>query len=259
MTIGDVGEAGLAGLGALADLVRNAARRVQAEIETVAAPVLRAAERLAPRRLADHPGPTAPFGQPGGGAQEQVEEAKYYVGAPAVRPVIDREVGELPRSYGADRLVLLPRDPWWLFVYWEITSATRVDTLRGLGDEAEGAREVLRIYDVTFIEFDGQNAWSWFDVDFAPGAESWYVNVGKPGTAYCAEFGLRTVSGRFVPLMRANTVQTPPAQPAPEAQVRWATLKPSAAGGAPGVAWSGRYVPSDGSVVPGSSDVHAPR
>ena len=258
MTIGDVGEAGRASLGVLADLVRSAARRVQAEIETVAGPVLRAAERLAPRRTLDHPEPMAPFGQPGGGAQEQVEEAKYYVGTPALHPVVDREVGELPRSYGSDRLVLLPRDPWWLFAYWEITAASRVDALRSLGDDAAGAREVLRIYDVTFIEFDGQNAWSWFDVDFAPGAESWYVNVGKPGTSYCAEIGLRTGGGRFVPLVRAVTVQTPPAQPAPEAQVRWATLKPTA-GGAPGVAWSGRYVPTDTSSPPGSSDLHTPR
>ncbi len=259
MTIGDVGEAGLASLGALADLVRTAARRVQAEIETVTAPVLRAAERLAPRRPAEHPGPPA-FGQPGGGAQEQVEEAKYYVGAPGQRPTVDREVGELPRSYGTDRLVLLPRDPWWLFAYWEITSASRVAALRSLGDDATSAREVLRIYDVTFIEFDGQNAWSWFDVDFAPGAESWYVNVGKPATAYCAELGIRTAAGRFMPLIRAGAVQTPPAQPAPEAQVRWATLKPTA-GGAPGVAWSGRYVPADGAGDPfvGSSDFHAPR
>jgi len=258
VTIGDVGEAGRASLGALADLVRSAARLVQAEIETVAGPVLRAAERLAPRRTHDHPEPVAPFGQPGGGAQEQVEEAKYYVGAPIGRPVVDREVGELPRSYGTDRLVLLPRDPWWLFAYWEITPASRVEALRALGDEAAGTREVLRVYDVTFIEFDGQNAWSWFDVDFAPGAESWYVNVGKPATSYCAELGLRTASGRFLPLVRAATVQTPSSQPAPEAQVRWATLKPTA-GGSPGVAWSGRYVPTDPAGAPGSSDLHTPR
>src|SRR6185503_15918224 len=55
----------------------------------------------------EHPGP-----------QAEAQEAKYYLGpsdvashAPAVAAVrlADREAGELPRAYGHDQIVLLPR------------------------------------------------------------------------------------------------------------------------------------------------------
>src|SRR5262249_12828065 len=166
------------------------------------------------------------------GPQEEVEGAKYYlgpagegrseIGAPAV---VDRETAELPRSYGADRIVLLPRDPWWSFTYWEITPTTRVQGLRALGGEAEGAREVLRVYDVTFITFTGDNAWLSFDVELPPGADHWYLNVGRPAASFCVEIGLRTPGGRFLPLARSNAITTPRTSPSPDTTVRWVDLR----------------------------------
>src|SRR5207245_462354 len=133
---------------------------------------------------------------------------------PAAR-YADRESGELPRAYGCDRIVLLPRDPWWVFTYWEITPTTRVQALRALGAEAEGARELLRVYDVTFIAFTGDNAWQSFDVELPPGADRWYLNVGRPAASFCVELGLPTPGGRFLPLARSNVVTTPRATPSP--------------------------------------------
>src|SRR5688572_5579577 len=62
------------------------------------------------------------------GPETEAQEAKYYLGPPDVesRPraatvrLADREAAELPRAYGHDRIVLLPRDPWWAFTYWEV-------------------------------------------------------------------------------------------------------------------------------------------
>src|SRR5207247_356004 len=173
------------------------------------------------RRLAARSARTAAH-EPGGGEtppQSQVEEAKYYLGparAPAAR-FVDRESGELPRAYGCDRILLLLRDPWWAFTYWEITPATRVHALRALGAEAEGARELLRVYDVTFITFTGDNAWQSFDVELPPGADHWYLNVGRPAASFCVETGLATPGGRFLPLARSNVVTTPRATPSPDA------------------------------------------
>src|SRR5207244_10632149 len=66
-------------------------------------------------------------------------------------------------------------------------STSRIETLRRLGAEAEGAVEVLRVYDVTFIDFTGDNAWASVDIEPTPGVESWYINVWKPAASYCAE------------------------------------------------------------------------
>jgi len=194
--------------------------------------------------------------------QVRVEEAKYYLGrAPdAARPtVVDREAGTLARAYGRDRLVLLPRDPWTAFAYWEVTPTSRVRALRALGSEAEGAREVLRVYDVTFLTFTGDNAWLSFDVELPGGADHWYLNVGRPGASFCAEIGLRTPAGRFLPLARSNTVATPRAAPSPDTAVRWVNLR--SGGTVEPAAWHGTRLPL-ADARPGrgsrSSDAHAP-
>ena len=207
--------------------------------------------------------------------EEQAREAKYYLAAerpaaatppaPATIPagLVDREPGELPRAYGHDRLVLLARDPWWLFAYWELTPTSRIRALRSLGAEAEGAVEVLRVHDVTFIDFSGDNAWSSFDIEPTPAADSWYVNVWKPAAAYCVELGVRTTTGRFISILRSNTVTTSRPQPSPDTTVRWVTLPARGLPVGSGQTWEdGRspYARDGGPAVPlGSSDLYAPR
>ena len=206
---------------------------------------------------------------PQAGPQGEVEEAKYYLGPtrqPGADRYADREEGELPRAYGRDRIVLLPRDPWWVFAYWEVTPTSRITALRALGAQAEGSREVLRAYDVTFIAFTGDNAWLSFDVELTPGVDHWYLNVGRPAASFCVELGLRTTSGRFVPLVRSNVVTTPRSSPSPDTTVRWVELAPGTPG-EPVRTWGADHVvPAHGEATngapigdePRSSDVHAP-
>jgi hypothetical protein len=216
-----------------------------------------------------------------GGVQTRVDEAKYSLGLPERRaplgrtplPSLERGTGDLPWAYGEDRIALLARDPWWLFAYWELTPTTRVRALRSLGTDGEGAREVLRVHDVTFIRFTGDNAWHSFDLELPPGTESAYVNVGRPAASYCVELGLRTPAGRFLPLLRSNTAATPRSAPSPDTTVRWARLDDGVAHES-AMPWSGQRLPTPpapegahangsserlgGSPPARSSDVHAP-
>src|SRR5581483_5745739 len=212
-----------------------------------------------PSNAPAEPEPTAP--------QTEVEEAKYHLGRAGEQRgaarYADRETAELPRAYNRDRIVLLPRDPWWAFAYWEITPTTRVRALRALGSDAEGAREVLRVYDVTFLTFTGDNAWLSFDVELTPGADRWYLNLGRPAASFCVEIGLRTPGGRFLPLARSNTVTTPRSSPSPDTSVRWVDVRHGTPGEAP--AWNGQRMPAGDDLSPDpaderprSSDVHAP-
>lgn len=163
-----------------------------------------------------HPIPDLPL-------QEPVAETKFRLGRrdtpPAAHPPVDREAGDLPRSYGTDRVVLLARDPWWLFAWWEITPETRVEALRRLGAEAEGARFVLRVH-----LLDGPHAVRTFDVDLPAGAEHWHVETGRPATPVRVEIGLGTVGGAFVPLVVSGIVTTPPAGPSGDTAVRWTRI-----------------------------------
>ena len=259
--------AGLELVGGWLDLGGSAVRRVGTRVLD---PLARLAGWGCAKRAAVGERPPADKPSPGETPpQSQVEEAKYYLG-PAHEPAAgwaDRESGELPRAYGRDRIVLLPRDPWWVFTYWEITPATRVQALRALGTEAEGARELLRVYDVTFITFTGDNAWRSFDVELPPGADHWYLNVGRPAASYCVEIGLASAGGRFLPLARSNAVTTPRATPSPDTTVRWVDL---AAGSVQETARAGDATPPPIALTestgaepvdgrPRSSDAHTPR
>ena len=116
---------------------------------------------------------------------------------------------ELPSHYGSSRLVLLTKDPFWIHAYWEV-SPQDLEALRArLPWEADTARMVLRMYDVTLVDFTGSNANHYFDIEVGSHTSSWYVNLWSANVSYVGEIGLRTSQGNFFPLMRSNCVHTP--------------------------------------------------
>lgn len=127
--------------------------------------------------------------------------------APAPAPSSNGWDIPLPQAYHEDRLVLMVRDPWWLYAYWELTPGRRQaaeDEIRRQGSRVD--RLVLRVYDVTDCRLPDHHGSFDLCVDFAT---NWYIDVGKPDRSWIAELGWRTVDGRFVPLVRSNCVQTP--------------------------------------------------
>lgn len=115
-----------------------------------------------------------------------------------------------PHGYGDNRIVLLARDPWWIFAYWEIRNDREEDVRRKIEASADTAdRSILRVYDVTDINFNGSNAHSFFDIELKGLANSWYINVGVPDRSWIAEIGIRTKKGVFYMLARSNAIKTP--------------------------------------------------
>lgn len=116
---------------------------------------------------------------------------------------------ELPAQYGVDKMVLLVRDPWWLYTYWELKYET-VERLKSeLKDEFYKAKRVLRVYDVTNIIFNGSNANRFFDIQIHEFANNWYIDAGAPGKSWCVDLGLKLSDGRFITILRSNVAQTP--------------------------------------------------
>lgn len=141
--------------------------------------------------------------------RHKAEEAKYYPRPSAYMPPRQWEREELPSAYGETRIVVMVRDPHWLFAYWEITDARRMDIERearaGWGD----LRKVLRVYDVTDIEFNGTNAHKYFDIDITSETGNWYIRVGEASRSWCVDLGVVTSDGRFIVVARSNVVATP--------------------------------------------------
>jgi len=102
---------------------------------------------------------------------------------------------------------LLPRDPDWMYIYWEITENLKARTVREHGhDIFEISAQVLRIYAMTR---PGAAVKSHFDVPVMLEAGSWYVHIQDSGRVYCGELGLLLPDGSFAGLVKSNTVTLP--------------------------------------------------
>ena len=142
------------------------------------------------------------------GAQETAVERTKFSTPPATR-VAPAMLQELPWGYGADKIVIQTRDPWWIHAYWELNQSALDGLRERLGDTFFNAKRVLRIYDVSHIIFDGTNAHRFFDIEIGPEASNWYIDTGGPGRSWCVDLGLRLPNGEFITIVRSNTVYTP--------------------------------------------------
>jgi hypothetical protein len=139
--------------------------------------------------------------------QITVEESKYSStprGVPEHKPMRR----DLPWSYDEDKIVLQVRDPWWVHSYWEVTQQTKNKLKGSFGPEYDQASWALRVYDVSFIIFNGDNAHSYFDIVINQEAINWYINV-TGGRSFCVDLGLKLRDGRFITVVRSNIVTTP--------------------------------------------------
>jgi hypothetical protein len=127
----------------------------------------------------------------------------------------------LPSGYSDNRFVLLARDPHWLYAYWDFSTEEISTALTQLGSQE--VRPILRVFDVTYLDFNGTNAWKSIDIELTPFATNWYFPAPQPNTSYCAEVGYQSPDGRFVALGRSNVVITPRDGVSPDTTLRWET------------------------------------
>lgn len=137
--------------------------------------------------------------------EELVETAKYYVGEIKEKALPVEKKEELPAFYGENKIVLMARDPYFAFTYWEVTNQRYDDAKRLLGPDA---KLVLRVYDITDMP-DVKNAHSFFDIDVFDMVGSWYININRPNRSFCVDLGAIAPDGRFLTLIRSNVATMP--------------------------------------------------
>jgi len=125
----------------------------------------------------------------------------------------------LPDNYGDTKIVLLPRDPYWSFAYWEINAGVKADLIKKHGTDT---RMGLRVYDVTGIEFTGSNANQYFDIFLNPYANNWYINLSEINRSWCVDLGFILSDGTFVLITRSNIVHMPRYGVSPIIDEKWA-------------------------------------
>ena len=119
---------------------------------------------------------------------------------------------DIPSGYGKTESYLLPKDPAWMFLFWEITQGT-LDFIKSQYSEAvlKTARTIIRLHDVTGVSlFNGTNSVKYYDMPVLFEARSWYINAPEAGRAYIADLGYLTEDGQFILVTRSNATTIPP-------------------------------------------------
>lgn len=151
------------------------------------------------------------------------ELGKFIVEAEASAPRTFSEIRPpLPESYGDNRLVIMARDPLCLFAYWEAT-LERFETLkRDVGEEIwQKGQAVLKVYDVTDVNGNSGLAKFSFDVSITYDARQWYIHLPERGRQYVVELGFRFPDGRFLVLLKSNTVRLPQGVVSTQTDSQW--------------------------------------
>lgn len=131
----------------------------------------------------------------------------------------------LPQTYNDTKVALLPRDPVWTYIYWEISKETINDFTSKYGNNFNPSSFVIRVYDITDINFNGNNANRYFDVNVDSSALSWYINVGEFNRAWCVDIGYILNDGTFVNIARSNSITMPKHGVSSITDEQWALLQ----------------------------------
>lgn len=141
-----------------------------------------------------------------------IEAAKFDVGQeePIELDLSDVDAGltDLPDGYGESRIVLLPRDPQWAYVYWDVPNEHK-EILRREG----GQQLTLRLYDVTDLDLAYQAPHTVQEYGCDELARDWYLPIPVSDRDYCVEIGYRTGDGRWLVLARSAAMRVPPVYP----------------------------------------------
>ncbi len=142
-----------------------------------------------------------------------MEIAKEFTAAEPEAPGIHEwdvpsNMPDLPWSYDECKIIALVRDPYCLYVYWEINVAKREAVFRRFGSQTwDEARPVLRIYDTTNLYFfDSRH---FVEIAINDYANNWYIGTGQPNRMFCVELGRVRPDGSYILLARSNYVSTP--------------------------------------------------
>ncbi|MFM9109479.1 MAG: DUF4912 domain-containing protein [Prochlorococcaceae cyanobacterium] len=123
---------------------------------------------------------------------------------------IEADLSPAPRPRAETRVVFLPRDPQWAYVFWEISESDRQDAL------AAGATQLaLRVADVTGLAGGSTHPHTLQEVVVDAHASEWYLPVPLSDRDYRVELGYRSASrpGGWISLAYSSIARVPALHP----------------------------------------------
>jgi hypothetical protein len=161
--------------------------------------------------------------------EEKARERRPKLSPSAVGPhsepygMLDLE--ELPETYGISEVEVLYKDPFWAFVYWEVTEAGIEAARVQLGTSGPQARLVLRMFTTQLGAAGATREIRDVPLLFHHGRR--YVEVPRPGSLLRVAVGLLSAEGYFAPIAHSSLLRLPPPYPGPvTATVDWMYVQP---------------------------------
>lgn len=151
----------------------------------------------------------------------KIDEKKFFIADEKYDYTQHGDQPRLPERYGDMRLIAMARDPLKLYIYWELDGGGVERARERIGCDWPSLSWVMRVFDVTGVQFNGANANSFFDVEINPYLGSVYMDVDKADCEYTIVMGLRDSSGRFEPVVASNKIRTPRVEPSSRTDAEW--------------------------------------
>ena len=138
---------------------------------------------------------------------------RYAIGG--VKPEgFESESIELPESYGTQRLLLVARDPHWLYAHWDMT----IDQLRGHNTASRDGHLIVRVFR------DEARGKPVLEQHVHPESRSWFLHVGWGGAKYLAQLGYYDRKGKWNGISDSSATFTPPDVLSEDTSVRFETI-----------------------------------
>jgi hypothetical protein len=140
-----------------------------------------------------------------GEKKERIWRTKTFQQLPVQREFGFPDIApELPGAYGEDKLVLMPKDPEYMFCYWELTPS--LIEHKSLEKTPDGNyRETLKINWESKSLFEPN--FTFIPVFFW--ARKWYFGVPQVGQRYQVELGWLSDNGHFISIISSNLSELP--------------------------------------------------
>jgi len=124
------------------------------------------------------------------------------------------EAADLPESYGTQRLLLVARDPHWIYAHWDLTA----QQLREHNAASRDGHLILRV-------FQGQmKGKPLVEQHVHPESRNWFVHVGRGGARFLAELGYYSRAKKWNVVATSSATVTPPDVLSDDTSVRFETI-----------------------------------
>jgi len=152
-------------------------------------------------------GDASPASRPSGPGE------RYAIGTAEITS-LESDTAELPEAYGTERLLLVARDPHWLYAHWDLTG----EQLRKRNAASRDKHLVVRVF------LNQPAGKPLVEQHVHPESRNWFLHVGRGGTKYVAQLGYYDRKDAWKTIATSDATLTPPDVLSDDTSVRFETI-----------------------------------